>query len=122
MDKTIVKNAQGTEVSVDHAPDVTVKSGMASQSTIESWKQKHDDVFMIEVGDSVCYLKKPDRKTMALVATLGNINPIRANEALLQNCWLGGDENIKNDDGLFFGVSAKLAEIVEVKEAEITKL
>ena len=58
---------------------------------------------------------------MSYVATLGN-NPIRANEALLQNCWLGGDDSIKTDDDKFFGVSAKLAEIVQVKDAEITKL
>jgi hypothetical protein len=55
------------------------------------------------------------------VATLGS-NPVRANEALLQNCWLGGDESIKTDDDKFFGVSAKLNEIVEIKDAEIVKL
>ncbi|HBX45556.1 hypothetical protein [Limibacterium fermenti] len=95
--------------------------GQATAGQIEEWKKKQGDIFKVEVGDSVCYLKKPDRKTMSYVATLGN-NPIRANEALLQNCWLGGDESIKTDDEKFFGVSAKLAEIVQIKEAEITKL
>ena len=95
--------------------------GMATDEQISEWKNKHGDVFKVEVGDSVCFLKKPDRKTMSYVATLGN-NPIRANEAMLQNCWLGGDETIKTDDEKFFGVSAKLSEIIQVKEAEITKL
>jgi len=95
--------------------------GTATSEQIAEWKQKHGDVFRVEVDGSVCYLKKPDRKTMSYVATLGS-NPVRANEALLQNCWLGGDENIKTEDDLFFGVSAKLAEIISVKEAEITKL
>ena len=98
-----------------------VLTGMATPEQIAEWKKKHGDIFMAEVGGSVCYLKKPDRKTMSYVGTLGN-NPVRANEALLQNCWLGGDESIKTDDEKFFGVSSKLAEIVQVKEAEITKL
>jgi hypothetical protein len=95
--------------------------GTATAEQIADWKKKHGDIFKVEVGDSVCYLKKPDRKTMSYVATLGS-NPIRANEALLQNCWLGGDESIKTDDEKFFGVSSKLNEIVEIKDAEITKL
>jgi len=95
--------------------------GTATAEQISDWKKKHGDIFKVAVGNSVCYLKKPDRKTMSYVATLGN-NPIRANEALLQNCWLGGDESIKSDDEKFFGVSSKLNEIIEIKEAEITKL
>lgn len=95
--------------------------GAATPDQIEAWKKQHGDVFRVEVDGSVCYLKKPDRKTMSYVATLGN-NPIRANEALLQNCWLGGDESVKTDDAKFFGVSAKLNEIVQIKDAEITKL
>lgn len=95
--------------------------GTATAEQISEWKKKHGDIFKVEVDDSVCYLKKPDRKTMSYVATLGN-NPIRANEALLQNCWLGGDDDIKTNDEKFFGVSGKLAEIIEVKDAEITKL
>lgn len=95
--------------------------GTATAEQISEWKNKHGNVFKAVVGDSVCYLKKPDRKTMSYVATLGN-NPIRANEVLLENCWLGGDESIKTDDENFYGVSAKLNEIVAIKDAEITKL
>lgn len=35
---------------------------------------------------------------------------------------LAGDEEIKTDDALFLGVSTKLGELVEVKEAELKKL
>lgn len=95
--------------------------GTATAEQIEKWKKDHGDIFKIEVDNSVCYLKKPDRKTMAYVASLGN-QPIRANEALLNQCWLGGDETIKTDDEKFFGVSGKLNEIILIKDAEITKL
>jgi len=95
--------------------------GTATAEQIADWKKKHGDVFQVVVDDSICYLKKPDRKTMSYAATLGS-NPVRANEALLQNCWLGGDENIKTDDEKFFSVSAKMGEIIKIKDAEITKL
>ena len=95
--------------------------GQATADEIAAWKKKHGEVFLVEVDGSACYLKKPDRKTMSYVATLGN-NPVRANEALLDNCWLAGDETIKTDDEKFFGVAAKLADLLQIKEAEITKL
>lgn len=100
---------------------MTKLKGQATAEQVNDWKKKHGDVFKVEIDGSVCYLKKPDRKTMTYVATLGN-SPVRANEALLENCWLGGDDDIKKDDEKFFGVSAQLAEIIQIKEAEITKL
>lgn len=96
-------------------------TGVADEQQIARWKTQHGEIYMVEVDGSVCYLKRPDRKTLSYVATLGN-NPIRANEALLANCWLGGDETIKTEDEKFLGVSAILAELIKVKEAEITKL
>ena len=97
-------------------------NGEATKEQIQAWKAKHKEVFQITVGDSVCYLHKPDRVTMKAIASVGNSDPIRANEVLLANCWLGGDESIKTDDAKFFGVSSQLAKIVEIKEAELKKL
>lgn len=96
--------------------------GAASEQQIAQWKAQHKDVYQIEVDGSVCYLKKPDRSTLKAMASLGMSDPIRSNEVLLENCWLGGDASIKTDDEKFFGVSTKLAEIVEVKQAELKKL
>lgn len=93
----------------------------ATSEQIENWKHKHSSIYKVEVDGKVAYLKSPDRKTMKYVAQVAN-DPIRANEVLLENCWLGGDEVIQTDDQLFFGVSAKLNEIVKIKEAEISKL
>jgi hypothetical protein len=96
--------------------------GRATAEQIADWKKNHGAIYQVTVDDSICYVKTPNRKTMSMVASLGNSNPVRANEALLQNCWLGGDEDIKTNDEKFFGVSSQLAEIIQVKEAEITKL
>ena len=76
---------------------------------IESWKKKWGDVFCVTVGDKMAYV-------------VGKNDPMKYNEILLNNCWLAGDEEIKTDDALFLGVSTKLGELVEVKEAELKKL
>jgi hypothetical protein len=52
----------------------------------------------------------------------GKTDPLKFNEVILNECFVGGSEAIKTDDSLFLGVSAKLAEIIEVKEAELEKL
>ena len=89
---------------------------------IEAWKKKHGDVFRITVDGKEAYLKRPDRKTLGAAAVVGKNDPMKYNEILLSNCWLAGDEEIRTDDALFLGVSAKLGELVEIKEAELKKL
>lgn len=92
------------------------------ESQIEAWKKKHGDVFAYTADGKTCYLKKPDRNVLSAAAVLGQSSPLRYNEVLLENCWLGGDEQIKTDDALFLGISQKLAELVEIKEGELKKL
>lgn len=92
------------------------------ETKIAEWKKKHGDVFLYTADSKACYLKKPDRKTLSAAAAIGQNDPLKYNEILLNNCWLGGDEEIRTDDGLFLGISQKLAELVEVREGELKKL
>lgn len=93
-----------------------------TKEQIESWKKKHGDVFEVNVDGRTAYLKRPDRKVLGAASVLGKDDPMKYNETLLENCWLGGDEEIKTDDSLFLGVSSVLAEIIEIKKAEIKKI
>jgi len=93
-----------------------------SQDQINEWKKKYGDVFKIEVDGHVAYVKSPDRKTLSYAGSIGTKDPIKFNEIILGNCWLGGDETIKTDDSLFLGVGQVLGEIIKVKEASIAKL
>lgn len=99
-----------------------ILKGEVTEDQVNAWKRKHGEVYMVKVDGSAGYLRKPDRDTMKAVATVSSNDPIRANEVLLENCWLGGDDSIKTDDAKFFGVSSTLAELVEVKAAELKKL
>lgn len=92
-----------------------------TEEQIAQWKKKHGDIFRITVGGKEAYLHKPDRKTLGYASQYKD-NPIRMAEAILNNCWIDGDPEIKTDDSLFLGVSQKLGSLVEIKEAELSKL
>lgn len=94
-----------------------------SKEQIEGFKQKYGEVYKISVesGES-CILRKPNRKELSYASMAGKNDPLKFNELILNACWLAGDEAIKTDDTLFLSASAKIADIIEVKEAELEKL
>ena len=94
----------------------------ATKEQIAEWKAKHGDVFRIKVDEKTCYLKKPGRKALGYATVAGKDNPMKFNETLLNECWLGGDDEIKTNDELFLAVTPKLAELLNTKEAELEKL
>lgn len=77
---------------------------------------------MIEVDDRIAYLRRPTRKALSAAAVVGKTDPMKYNEVLLKNCWLGGDEEIQEKDDLFLGASEALADLIEKKEATLKKL
>jgi hypothetical protein len=93
------------------------------QKQIDTWKKKHGDIFKIEFEDGKeVFLRKPDRKVLSLAMTKAQTNPLGFAEVILNNCFLGGDADVKTDDDYFLGASAQLEKVMEVKSAEIKKL
>lgn len=101
--------------------------GQATKEQIAVWKEQHKDVFAIKVEDSesklhVCYLRRPKRRDLSAATVAGQANPLKFNEVILRQCWLGGDEEIRKDDALFLSASGKIPDLIEVAEAELEKL
>ena len=94
----------------------------ATQKQIDAWKAKHGDVFQITVEDKHAYLCKPDRKILAFAMTKVQTDPLGFAEILVNNCWLGGDEEMKTNDAYFLAVTSQLDKLVEVKTSELKKL
>ena len=94
----------------------------ATDKQITTWKKEHGEIFRIVVEDKACYLKKPSRKALGYAAVAAKDNPMKYTEVLLDDCWLGGDEEIKTNDDLFLSVSPKIVELNDVKTAELVKL
>ena len=98
-----------------------------TKEQIQEWKRKYGDIFLLIVEDKECYLRKPSRKTLSYASVAGKDNPLGFNEVMLRDvekggCWLGGDEQIREDDDLFLSVSGKIADLIEIKDAELKKL
>ena len=101
--------------------------GQAAAEQIKEWKDKYGDVFAIKVDDEnedthICYLRAPKRKDLSAASVASKVDPLKFNEVILRQCWLGGDEVIRTDDRLFLAVSGKIPDIIEVGEAELEKL
>lgn len=73
----------------------------------------------IEVTTVKGYLKTPNRKVISMATAVGGKDPIRFGELILENCWLGGDERIKTDDGLFLAANAILGNLIKIKTASL---
>jgi hypothetical protein len=94
----------------------------ATQEQIDTWKAKHKNIYLVEVDGKVAYLKAPGRNELSYAATISKNDPMKFNGAIIDKCWLAGDEEIKTDDRLFMGVAEKLDQIIETAEATIKKL
>lgn len=99
---------------------VATSQHTATPEQLADWKAKHGEFFGIVIEDKVCYLKKPDRKTLSFASQVGS-DPMKFNEVILKNCWLGGDPEILTDDTLFLAASSKLDQVIEFKKAELVK-
>lgn len=80
----------------------SLKQGVVPKTQLESWKKKYKKVHKITVevaeGDkAIGYLRNPSRDHKAIALSLYQQNkPLETGEFLLQNCWLGGDERLKD--------------------------
>lgn len=93
----------------------------------EALRKEHGEIYPIRVknkqGESFCcLLKKPGMKELSMAMTKGKDKPLEFNKTIVINCWLEGDEEIKQDDYLYLGVCSIVGELVEIPEAEIVKI
>lgn len=94
-----------------------------SQEQIETWKRQHGDVFKLDVeGGYTCYLKKPTRRIYSMALSQGQKSPMRFNEIIINNCWIAGDEQIRDDDDLFYAACGQIDVLIPEVAADIKKL
>ena len=96
--------------------------GQATVAEIDEWKKRHGDIYAIKVDGHVCYLRKPTRRDLSFASSAGKKDPLKFNETLLRDCWLGGSEAVRRDDDKFMGASGVLDKIIPDAEAELEKL
>jgi len=99
-----------------------MKKGQLTPEQIAELKAKHGQIFAYDVDDKVCYLRSVDRNTYSLAAAKVSTSPAKFNEIVIQNIWLGGDEDIKNKDEYYFGLVDFVEELMAKKKGTLTTL
>ena len=99
---------------------MTELKGQATPEQIEAWKEKHGDVYRYEADGKVGYLKTVDRNTYAAAAAKVTTSPAKFNETIIDNCWLGGAEELRKEDKYFFGLSDFVEELMAKKKGSLT--
>ncbi len=104
-------------------------SGQATPEQIAEWKKTapFGSVYelTVEVPDKEtkkCYLKHADRKILGCASVEGGLDPIKFNEIIINNCWLGGDEEIRTNDEYFLACGKQLDVVLKTGSAVIKKL
>lgn len=96
--------------------------GQLSEKEIDALKAKHGDVYEFEVDGKVCYLKKPDRKILGASMQMSKDNPMKFNEVILNNCWLGGYDGFKDVNGeLFMDIEPEFTELLKRRAVTVKK-
>lgn len=96
--------------------------GQATPEQIAKWKEEHGKVFKYEVDGKVAYLRSVDRNTYALAASKVATSPAKFNEIVIQNIWLGGDEDLKKQDEYYFGLIDFVEELMAKKKGSLETL
>lgn len=85
--------------------------GQVTPEQIQNWikevKEKYGataKVHSYEVDGRIGYLRSVDRDTYSLAVSKVSSNPAKFNEVVIESIWLGGDDEIKKDDQLYFGL------------------
>ncbi|MBN1183861.1 MAG: hypothetical protein JXB49_16330 [Bacteroidales bacterium] len=93
------------------------------QLQIDAWKKQFGNVYELESEGIIGYVRSPGRNELSYATTVSKGNdPMAFNEAILNSCWLGGDERLKTDEKHFLGVCSVLEQIIETTKATIKKL
>ena len=85
---------------------------------VEQWKKQHGKVFVASADGHKAYYRKPTRKDLSYAMTLQN-QPLDLTEALLKNCFLGG-EPLHEDPDYLLGCSGELVDrMIHIKKVEV---
>lgn len=90
---------------------------------IKSWKAQYGEISQFKCEDKVAYFKKPDRKALSYATTAGGSkDPFKFNEIILNNCFIGGDKEVIENDEYFLTINGFVSNLIEVKTYELVKL
>ena len=100
------------------------KNKVATPEQIDAWKKEYGGVFLLQAHDGkIAYVHDPFHSFLILKkATQGLMkSPILFTESIINDCWLQGDEAIKDEDKYLEGLKSEIDEIARIPNATFTK-
>ena len=92
------------------------------------WQNDYKSVFEINVpkgdgqeGGYKGWIRKPNRNEMREL-TSKKTDPVTYSEIVLDMLWLGGDEEIKTVDEVFYGAMGVIQNVMDIPEASLKKV
>jgi hypothetical protein len=81
---------------------------------IAAYKQRHGSIFRYTAADGKsCILKAPTLQVIDACRMFSGGSAIKFDGALVENCWVAGDEEFKNDDAYRLGLFEWLGNIIK---------
>lgn len=98
-----------------------------TKEQIEAWKKEyakqHLEVHKLVVGDKVAYIHSPDLDTLDRATNLISKGSLYGGvRAVLDNCWLAGDTDIKVIPNYLMGAANIIDKLIDAKHSELEKL
>jgi len=104
--------------------ETTVLKGQATDAQIAEWKTKHKyGIYSIEVDQHVGYFKNPGRTELNCAMSKADKDKALALfEELANLTFIGGSDELLNDDQMFIGVCQELKVKLDGKKARLVNL
>lgn len=106
-----------------------MSTGKATPEQIEAWKQQVKEkqgstgqVYEYNVGDKYAYLRSVDRDTYNRALAKVAASPGKFNEIIIQDIWLGGDDEIRKVECYYFGLADFIEDMLNKKKGSLTIL
>lgn len=98
-----------------------------NKEQIEAWKREHGTVFRYTATKEgsepkVGYFKKISPQVMDAYESLMKRSKLMADDAVINSCWLGGDEEIVKNDDYRMGLRDWLGLLLVKIEGEMAEL
>lgn len=110
-----IKHHQGMENKETKQPQGKTYDGGVTEEQINKWKAAHKRVIRIDVTDGddlhVAYFKRPSLETMSAVTKVTKTDEVKGAAVLYDNCFLGGDTEVREDALLFMAATAQLGQL-----------
>jgi len=94
-----------------------------SQKQIAAYKQRYGSIFRYTAADGKsCLLKAPSLQVIDACRALSGGSTIKFDAALVENCWVAGDEELKKEDAYRLGLFEWLGNIIQKVDGQLEEL